>query len=240
MSHADRRDRLFIGALRRPTLRSRLLHRSQPTMPRAFFRALAALSLVLFVALSLAACDSAAPETTTAAVTHAAAKTEVCHATGSETNPYELITVADAAYPAHVEHGDASPGEAVPGQEGFVFDDACQPVATCPCFDAEDLAALTFVGFSDNASGDGRTTTLLNLRPGQTPPFDLIIEAGAVVGTNDSGALICALIEDDVSVSQEEGIAPAQAEACRVLIYDAADDEGLTCDGDACGQSYTP
>lgn len=210
-------------------------------MPRSLFRTPAALSLVLFVALSLAACDSTAPDSATAPSALAAAKTEVCHATGSETNPYRLITVADAAYPAHVAHGDAIPGAAVPGQDGFAFDDACQSVAvaSCPCFSSEDLAALTFVGFSDESNGEGRTTSLLNLKPGPTPPFDLIVAAGAVVATDASGGpAVCALIEDDTFVSQEEGITPAQAEACRMLIYDEADAQSLTCSGDACGQPY--
>lgn len=35
-----------------------------------------------------------------------ASKTAICHSTGSTTNPWEYITVADAALPAHMGHGD--------------------------------------------------------------------------------------------------------------------------------------
>lgn len=33
-------------------------------------------------------------------------KVGVCHATGSIEHPYELITIADVAFPAHEAHGD--------------------------------------------------------------------------------------------------------------------------------------
>ena len=50
----------------------------------------------------------------------AAEKLLVCHNTGSETNPYELIEVAEIAYmKAHQEHGEAQPGEAIPGLDGY-------------------------------------------------------------------------------------------------------------------------
>jgi hypothetical protein len=33
-------------------------------------------------------------------------KIAVCHFTGSEGNPFEVISIADRAFPAHEEHGD--------------------------------------------------------------------------------------------------------------------------------------
>jgi hypothetical protein len=35
-----------------------------------------------------------------------AEKVDLCHATGSASNPFEVISVADSAFPAHQAHGD--------------------------------------------------------------------------------------------------------------------------------------
>ncbi len=51
----------------------------------------------------------------------------VCHNTGSETNPYELIELAEIAYAkAHQGHGDAQPGYAIPGMSGYKFGCNCE------------------------------------------------------------------------------------------------------------------
>lgn len=65
------------------------------------------------------------------------AKVDVCHRRDSQ--GYDLITVADVAFPSHVDHGDAAVGDPVPGVAGFVFDANCAPVEACPCFDASDI-----------------------------------------------------------------------------------------------------
>jgi len=36
-------------------------------------------------------------------------KITICHATGSETNPYVEITISENAWPAHQAHGDIYP-----------------------------------------------------------------------------------------------------------------------------------
>jgi hypothetical protein len=53
-------------------------------------------------------------------------KVDVCHNEGNGT--YHLINISDNAFDSHVAHGDASPGEAVPGMTGFEFDEACNVV----------------------------------------------------------------------------------------------------------------
>ena len=60
---------------------------------------------------------------------------DVCHARGN--GNYDLISVNGNALSAHVSHGDAQPGDAVPGVHGMRFDEACNQVAevTCPCWD---------------------------------------------------------------------------------------------------------
>jgi hypothetical protein len=50
---------------------------------------------------------------------------EICHINGNGT--YRLIAVAAPAVPAHMAHGDAQPGDPVPGHPGHVFDGACGP-----------------------------------------------------------------------------------------------------------------
>ena len=73
-------------------------------------------------------------------------KVDVCHY-DAETDAYQLITIADPAVDAHINHGDAQPGDAVPTMEGFEFDDTCTPkpvvvvVEMTACF-AEALKLL--------------------------------------------------------------------------------------------------
>jgi hypothetical protein len=57
----------------------------------------------------------------------AQAKVDVCHVNGD--GSYSRITVADAAYATHLDHGDQSPGGDVPGSPGYVFDADCRAIA---------------------------------------------------------------------------------------------------------------
>ena len=50
-------------------------------------------------------------------------KVQLCHRTGN--GSYHLIEVGVSAEPAHRAHGDAKPGEAVPGSLGRVFSPSC-------------------------------------------------------------------------------------------------------------------
>ena len=50
-------------------------------------------------------------------------KVQLCHRTGN--GSYHLIEVGVSAEPAHRAHGDAKPGEAVPGSAGSVFSPSC-------------------------------------------------------------------------------------------------------------------
>lgn len=84
--------------------------------------------LIMMLLLAMAIPAFAAP----------AQKVDVCHNTSSETNEWVLISISDNAWDAHASHGDASPGDAVPGMEGYVFDDSCNPEPSGPpagCYD---------------------------------------------------------------------------------------------------------
>lgn len=50
-------------------------------------------------------------------------KVTLCHKTGN--GSFHLITVSVNAEPAHRQHGDGKPGEAVPGQPGKIFGPTC-------------------------------------------------------------------------------------------------------------------
>jgi hypothetical protein len=201
-------------------------------------------ALLLLAALGLAACDADSPLSTDiepppTALAFAAARLPVCHLTSSETNEYVPIEVAEPAFDVHIAHGDAAIGDPVPDMEGYVFGDACQPVAaTCPCFDADDLALLDFGSNAPDfldmlAEVEFRLTTLSthSLSLGPVIGYDSGREVGLC--TFDpiySGSSSSAVIRDDLT--------RAETEACRVLIYDEAKDRGVTCVGDACGGSY--
>ena len=53
-----------------------------------------------------------------------APKVDVCHQTSGAPG-YILINVSDNAFDAHIAHGDAAPGEAVPGRPGSYFGADC-------------------------------------------------------------------------------------------------------------------
>jgi len=118
---------------------------------------MSALRLAPFLFLAalgtVAACtESPSPTSPTpvgglAAIDAAPPKTAVCHRSDSE-GSFVLISIADPALPAHLAHGDATPGDPVPGSPGFVFDEAC---AVAPA------QATTFVG---TFVGDGTGGTI--------------------------------------------------------------------------------
>lgn len=56
-------------------------------------------------------------------VSAAVTKVAVCHL--DDMGVYHLINISEMAFPAHVEHGDASPLEWVPGMEGYKFNADC-------------------------------------------------------------------------------------------------------------------
>jgi hypothetical protein len=75
-------------------------------------------------------------------------KIDVCHSEGN--GSYHMITIAEPAYPSHVNHGDAGVGEPVPGASGFVFDEDCNvvEVVSCPC----DFSEVVYLALNADAS----------------------------------------------------------------------------------------
>lgn len=70
------------------------------------------------------------------------AKVDICHQNAD--GRYVKISVAEAAYESHVNHGDRSVGDPVPGLTGYEFDEDCLIQAIqaidCPCFSATGVA----------------------------------------------------------------------------------------------------
>jgi hypothetical protein len=59
-----------------------------------------------------------------------AQKVAECHKNGHGT--FHLISIDSNAVPAHVAHGDGSPGDAVPNMSGFIFGPNCTPTVAPP------------------------------------------------------------------------------------------------------------
>ena len=91
-------------------------------------------------------------------------KVSVCHVNG--TGSYRLISIAGPALAAHIAHGDAVPGDPVPGVPRKKFTDACAIVNADPNFftfyirnNNGTIAPPwdTDMVLSENAAGDGYT-----------------------------------------------------------------------------------
>ena len=91
-------------------------------------------SLVLVAASAACTADPIATgvESSMVTATAASAKVAVCHVNGA--GAFSMNTVAPSALAAHIAHGDAVPGAAVPGQAGKKFTDACEIVNAGPDF----------------------------------------------------------------------------------------------------------
>ena len=81
-------------------------------------------------------------------------KGNVCH---DGDNGWEVISIAEPAFDSHIAHGDAFPGEPVPGMENRIFDDDCAPMTAVIDTDGDgvpdDLDQCP--GFDDSVDIDG-------------------------------------------------------------------------------------
>lgn len=80
-------------------------------------------------------------------------KTDMCHA---NSNGYQLISIAEPAVDAHIAHGDAAPGEPVPGMDGYEFDATCEPIPV-----SELIFAVAYMDVNDDGTGYNATQDLL-------------------------------------------------------------------------------
>jgi hypothetical protein len=207
------------------------------------YHATLVLVALLFGTLALAGCDAADP-TADAGLTAAPRpdgagmdRVAVCHY-DADAGTFHLITIAAPALPAHLRHGDGLPDGAVPGPEGYVFDEACQPIAaaaTCPC-SFEDLGeggeggTIREVGF-----GSGSRLTSLRISGNLLSiTFSSYSEEGGTCSIAPGG------IPDEL---KGPFYSVAVAETCRLVLYDLSDGSCLSDNfadstHDLCGETY--
>lgn len=101
--------------------------------------------------------------------THGQPVVQVCHRTRG-TAGYILLTVAEAALPAHLAHGDGVIGGTVPDLPGMVFDDNCLPTAAI---------RILF----DNGSSSGPQSNFANTAGGQELFEDFALGETSVITT---------------------------------------------------------
>jgi hypothetical protein len=89
-----------------------------------------------------------------------APKVDVCHSEGNGT--YHLISINENAFDKHVSHGDASPGDIVPGMQGKRFTDDCTLMANVAggwdglfgiVGDLDDISMTFYQDSSGNVTG---------------------------------------------------------------------------------------
>jgi hypothetical protein len=107
-------------------------------------------SFVLLVAVSLVTALLASG----VALAGGPEKVDVCHHEGN--GSYHLINISSSALPAHIEHGDALPGDPVPGMEGKKFDENCNIVDAGPSVTSgySGLTEAAGVRYRGNSSGN--------------------------------------------------------------------------------------
>jgi len=132
---------------------------------------------VMFVLLLSVGIAGAAP----------APKVDVCHI--DDTGAYIKINISENAFDAHIAHGDASPGDAVPDMAGYEFDDECNAVELWNITGSWDLHFTATVGalgtydhHMDVVQTDGLVSGTGYYIPAQN--FTWIIDSGTVSGNS--------------------------------------------------------
>ena len=138
---------------------------------------------------------------------------DVCHMTAP--GEFQLITIADPAYDSHINHGDAAPGEIVPGSgDQFEFGPACEMVALCPCSaDLEEGWTPTVNSFLSNASPCSDGTLALSGNGSMFNGTGQSIRYGFVGNCDGSTTYYC-----QASGGVERTISEIQYSACEDLL----------------------
>lgn len=169
----------------------------------------------------------------------------VCHADPT-TGGFVRLDVPAPAAAAHRGHGDAAPGDPVPGPVGFVFDDACQPQAI-PIGELEQLTPIQAIyeAVPVGGSTEGEVT-------GTVIPVDINLagdrantsgcDVGDFTGLDFSGPNDIALIQRNFCVFAGMVERAEQAGAEAVIIFNQGntpDREGVLL-GTALFEGFVP
>ena len=181
--------------------------------------------------------DPLAPDVSRSArdvVSASPVKAGLCHRDGS--GSYRLIEISDNAVAAHLGHGDALPGAAVPGAPTMMFSSTCEIVSICPCqFTLEALDDLT-AQFGDLGTDyDFLTTnvvTQLFSRSDVNDRFANRFVALQAPGPDWPQANVCVTRVHDpefvILYSEEIPVTPDQALACSADLATLAAALGVT------------
>jgi hypothetical protein len=153
---------------------------------------------------------------------------DVCHREGNGT--FNLITVAAQAVQAHRNHGDALPGDPVPGNPGFKFDDTCMevPASICPCdYSAAGLATIGIDSSTLTGQQCLRDTNFTQITAETiTQPLTIDLEAGQA---DPAGFVGCQIDYEQHVIINIFPITDSQATACINDLLAVAPSLGATC-----------
>ena len=159
--------------------------------------------LTLALTLGLMLIGWSGPQVSLAAVQ----KVDVCHREGN--GSYHTISVAPQALSTHYAHGDALPGDAVPGNPAYVFNESCALVvaSTCPC--DLSIGGLTAAGFTESSMA-GATCHVSNGSAtfGKGSSFEVVVAPSGYSGGGRCFVVNSRLVQDIV------GIPLDQVQAC--------------------------
>jgi hypothetical protein len=146
-------------------------------------------------------------------LSNAQIRVDVCHLNG--TGEYNKITVADAAFETHLAHGDGEIGGDVPGLDGYIFDENCEPelievvVDVCPCFSQESIEEAI-----ERSSFQG---VYLDIWGDQIALYDTFFDWYAQVQYDTCTITDYKYPEYDISKSN---ITQGEAEACKAILLE--------------------
>lgn len=117
-------------------------------------------------------------------------KTTICHHTGSSTNPWVEITVADESLPAHVAHGDIVPAPPEGCPRGFDFPRELNGYVTLPApYEAADVAPGSVFLCAGAAPCDANDIPALRRETTGLRTFTVVFSGAAVVAAAGGGPL---------------------------------------------------
>lgn len=157
-------------------------------MKKNHVRALGVLSAVFLPALAVQGVETASwgdvkaqfnADGSPMAAAKKAPKVDVCHFDG-DTGAFRVINVSGNALPAHIAHGDAQPGDAVPGDPTKEFDGACGQVDVGPPPTFTVFASREASGKTVTLSCEEGTISVIQALYGQN-----CVGAGTFTGSND-------------------------------------------------------
>ena len=146
---------------------------------------------------------------------------DICHM--EENGTYRLITIADAAIPAHRAHGDGAVGDLVPGAEEFRFAEDCTLDERCRCEGVTVLGAIWDDTFQTERCGamGGFITRSGTRAAGDT---HVILDTELF-----NGQTFCVLRPRSFAAAVSRALTAAQVAICNARLSSIAAQDNVTC-----------